>query len=174
MPAEPLIGEISMAAFNFAPVGYAACDGSTLTINSYQALYALIGTTFGGNGTTTFGLPDLRGRIPMGQGTGTGLTARTIGQKIGAESVTLSTANLPSHTHSLVAVTDAGTTSVPTGAYLANTGTLDKEFKTTGTTTNMNAGAIGSTGSGTAVSVMQPGIVLNFYIATEGIFPSRP
>src|SRR5262247_1539362 len=124
--SEPFLGQIQPFGFNFAPTGWATCDGQILSIAQNTALFSLLGTTFGGNGQTTFGLPDLRGRVPIGQGQGPGLANYTLGQTGGQETVTLITSQMPQHTHSLVGVTEAGDTNVPTGAFLANTGALDK------------------------------------------------
>ena len=133
MPSEPFLGEISMSGFNFAPRGYAFCAGQLLSISQNTALFVLLGTTFGGNGQTTFALPDLRGRVPMGEGSGPGLTPKTLGEVSGAETTTLTTNQIPQHNHSLNAVSDAGDTSSPANAFLANSGALDKEYKASGT-----------------------------------------
>ena len=174
MPVDPYIGEISMSGFNFAPEGTLACNGATLASNSFPALYALLGAAFGGNGTTTFNVPDLRGRVPMGSGKGPGLTNKVIGNNGGEESTTLTLAQIPAHNHQMNAVTEAGNTSSPAGAYLANTGPLDKEYIASGTKTAMNAAVIQNAGSGAAHNNLPPYLVLNFYIAHEGTFPSRP
>ena len=126
MPAEPYIAEIFMGGMNFAPRGYSTCAGQILSIAQNTALFSLLGTTFGGNGQTTFALPDLRGRVPMGQGQGPGLTDRSLGEQGGAENVTLTINEMPSHNHTLNAVSEAGDVSAPAGAYLANTGAIDK------------------------------------------------
>ena len=105
--SEPFIGDTVAVGFNFAPVNWHLCDGSLLPISQYQALYALIGTTYGGNGTTTFGLPDLRGRIPVGMGQGPGLSNYTIGQMAGSTTVTLNSTQMPAHNHMIVAAPDA-------------------------------------------------------------------
>lgn len=175
MPAsDAFIGEIYMAGFNFAPRNFAFCNGQILSITQNTALFSLLGTTYGGNGQTTFALPDLRGRVPMHFGQGPGLSNRVQGEVSGTETVTLITNQLPSHIHSLNAVTDAGDTSVPTGALLGNTGALDKEYKGSGgTPTTMGATAIGATGGNQPHANMQPYLVLNFYICLSGIFPSR-
>lgn len=166
-----------MSGFNFPPRGYATCQGQILSIAQNTALFSLLGTTYGGNGQTTFALPDLRGRLPMGQGQGPGLSPRTLGEVSGTETVTLLVTQMPAHNHgfTLNAVSEAGDTSVPTGAYLANTGALDKEYKASGTVVAMNsgAGAVGASGGSQPHSNMPPYLVLNFYIALEGIFPSR-
>ena len=175
MPSEPFIAEIYMGGMNFAPRGFATCQGQILSIAQNTALFSLLGTTFGGNGQTTFALPDLRGRVPMGWGQGPGLTNRVLGEVGGTETVTLLSTQIPAHTHALNAVSDVGDASTPAGSFLANSGALDKEYKssTGGTIVQMNTGAIGSTGNNQPHSNEQPFLVLNFYIAVEGIFPSR-
>src|SRR6476660_7370238 len=131
--SEPFLAEVILFAGNFAPRGYAFCQGQILSIAQNTALFSLLGTTFGGNGQTTFALPDLRGRVPMGQGQGPGLTDRVLGELSGQETVTLISNEIPAHNHALNAVSEAGDASAPAGAYLANTGALDKEYKATGT-----------------------------------------
>ena len=173
MPLEPFIAEIYMGGMNFAPRGFASCQGQLIAIAQNTALFSLLGTTFGGNGQTTFALPDLRGRVPMGQGQGPGLSPRTLGEVAGTETVTLISTQIPAHTHPLNAVSEVGDASAPSGNYLANSGALDKEYKSTGTVVQMNAGAVGSAGSSQPHANLQPYLVLNFYIAVEGIFPSR-
>ena len=170
---DPMLGEIYLSGINFAPRGYLFCQGQILSISQNTALFALLGVNFGGNGSTTFGLPDLRGRVPMGWGQGPGLTPRTLGEMGGSETVTLLSTQMPAHNHGLTAVSDAGDTSSPTGAYLANTGSLDREYKTSGSTTQMNPAAVGISGGNQPHENMPPYLVLNFYIAVEGIFPSR-
>lgn len=166
----PYIGEIKMVAFNFAPNGWAKCEGQLLPISQNQALFALLGTTYGGNGTTNFALPDLRGRVPVGTGQGPGLTPRAIGETGGSENNTLVTSNLPPHNHAILAETGLGTTSVPTGAFLANTGSVDREYATTNNTT---MGSTGVTGSAAPVNNMQPYLSVTYIIALQGIFPTQ-
>ncbi len=173
MPADPFLAEIYMGGMNFAPQGYALCQGQLLSISSNTALFSLLGTTFGGNGTTTFALPDLRGRVPMGWGQGPGLSPRTLGEVGGTETVTLTNTQIPAHTHTLNAVSEAGDVSAPGGAFLANSGALDKEYKTTGTVVAMSSSAIGIAGGSQPHANLPPFLVLNFYIALQGIFPSR-
>lgn len=173
MPSEPFLSEIYMAGLNFEPRGYALCNGQLLSISQNTALFSLLGTTFGGDGRTTFALPDLRGRIPVGMGQGPGLTNRMLGELGGEENVTLVTNQMPQHNHSFHAMSEAGTTSAPSGAYLANTGALDKEYRTAGTAVAMNTNVVGAAGGNQPHDNMPPYIVLNFYIALEGIFPSR-
>jgi microcystin-dependent protein len=173
MPSEPFIGEIYMGGMNFAPRGFATCQGQILSIAQNTALFSLLGTTFGGNGQTTFALPDLRGRVPMGWGQGPGLSPRTLGEVGGSETVTLLTTQMPAHNHGFNAVSDAGDTSAPSGAFLANTGALDREYKASGTSVQMNPAAVGAAGGSQPHDNLPPFLVLNFYIAVEGIFPSR-
>lgn len=174
MPDQPFIGEIYMSGFNFPPKGYATCAGQLLPIQQNAALFSLLGTYFGGNGTTNFALPDLQGRVPMGQGTGAGLTTRVLGEEAGTETVTLISTQIPAHSHTMNAVTDPGNTSSPANAFLANTGGLDPEYKnTTGTMTTMNPGVIGNTGQNLPHNNLPPYLVLNCYIAIVGVFPSR-
>lgn len=174
MSLDAYTGEISMAGFNFAPEDTLACNGATYSSTSYPALYALLGATFGGNGSSTFNVPDLRGRVPMGMGQGAGLTNRTLGSKGGEENTTLTLAQIPAHSHTLNAVSGAGDTSSPAGAYLADTGPLDKEYIASGTKVAMNAGAVQNAGSGSAHNNLPPYLVLNFYIAYNGVYPTRP
>jgi microcystin-dependent protein len=170
---NPFLASIMIFGGNFAPLGWALCNGQILAISQNTALFALLGTTYGGNGQTTFALPDLRGRVPMHMGQGPGLSNYVLGQSGGAETTTLLISNMPAHNHVLNAVTNAGDTSVPTGAFLGNTGALDKEYKTSGTITPMNAGTIGNTGSGLPLNNIQPYLTFSFCIALQGIFPPQ-
>jgi len=169
---DQFIGQISVVGFNFAPQGWMMCEGQLLPISEYEALFSLIGTTYGGDGQTTFALPDYRGRVLVGVGQGPGLTNRTLGEASGFANVTLTVANLPAHTHAINANSGVGTTNIPTNNVLANTGILDKEF---GTTPNTTLGATGSAGSNSpsAINTTQPYLGLYYIIAVEGIFPSR-
>ena len=171
--AEPFIGQISIYAFNFAPRGWMPCDGRLLPIAQYQALFALIGTTYGGDGRTTFALPDLRGRIVVGPGNGPGLTPKTLGEMSGTETNTLLVTNLPPHNHAIKAVTSEGNQNSPTNNLPADTKTLDKEYSNAAANTTMKTSMVGNTGNGTPVNNMQPYLSIGYYIATEGIFPSR-
>ena len=176
--ADPFIGEIRIFAGNFAPRGWAFCDGSTLSISQNQALFAVLGTTYGGDGRTTVGLPDLQGRAPMHAGTGTGLTRRRLGEKGGAATETFTEAQMPSHTHAEIAVpqsrrSTSGTT-VPTDHAL---GLIDSTQDIYGNANNlvaMASASITSTGGGTGSrSNMQPFLAINYIIALMGTFPSR-
>ncbi|MCF3111450.1 tail fiber protein [Niabella sp. CC-SYL272] len=170
---EPLLGFIAMFGFNFAPRGWAFCQGQTMSIAQNQALFALLGTYYGGNGVNTFNLPDLRGRVPIHSGMSNYGPSYNLGQMGGSESTQLRINHLPSHTHEISAVSETGDTELPTGAYLANTGPLNYGYKASGTKTQMNAGMMGSSGNNEPVSNMQPFLVLNFCIALNGVFPSR-
>jgi len=170
---QPFLAAIFLFAATFAPRGYAFCNGQLLSIAQNTALFSLIGTTYGGNGTTNFALPDLRGRVAVHAGQGPGLSDYVLGQSAGSENTTLLVTNLPQHNHSLIATSEAGSTSNPTGAYLGNTGALDREYNTSGTLVNMNAGAVGLAGGSQPFNNLQPYLVVNFIIALEGIFPSR-
>lgn len=156
---QPFIGGIVMFGGNFAPRGWALCDGSLLAISSFSALFSILGTTYGGDGRTSFGLPDLRGRFPMHAGSGPGLSPRRLGEKGGNEDTTLSTFNMPPHTHSHDEVLVRGI-DTPQG-----TGVTD------GAKTGTQASA--STGNGTSFSNMPPFLAVNFIIALVGTFPSR-
>lgn len=186
-----MLGEIRMFGGNFAPRGWAIANGALLSIEQNSALFSLYGTTYGGDGRTTFGLPDLRGRGVVGVGAGPGLTSRGLGQKFGAESTTLSAAQLlpahthdiPGHSHSVNATTADGESTVPTDAYLADDGS-DRIYSSTATAdTTMNAGMIaaspagasGSAGSGTGVTIpsVPPSLVINHIVCMSGYYPSR-
>ena len=173
MGADPFLGEIYIAGFNFAPRGYATCDGQILSIAQNTALFSLLGTTFGGNGQTTFALPDLRGRVPMHFGQGPGLSARTLGEGGGQETVTLTLSQSPQHTHSLMANGNPGTFDVPNGHLISRETAGTPIYGDNASPIAMAANAIGNSGGNQPHNNMQPYLVLNFYIALEGIFPSR-
>lgn len=176
MPSDPFIGEIYMSGINFAPNGYLSCVGQLLSIAQNTALFALLGTTYGGDGRTTFGLPDLRGRVPIGQGTAPGLSAYNLGQVGGSETVTLNTAQIPAHNHGLNAYDTVGDTASPNGSSLANTATLDKDYiKNPGanSTVSLAASSIATAGGNQPHSNIQPYLTVNYYIAIVGVFPTR-
>ena len=170
---ETFLGEIRMFAGNFAPTGWAFCQGQLLPIAQNQALFALLGTTYGGNGTTTFALPDLRGRVPVGFGQGLGLSNKDLGQQFGSETVTLTTAQMPAHSHTVNAVTTEGNQNLPTNSLPANTKTLDKEYSDANANTTMKATMVNPTGGNQPFGVTQPSLGVNFIIALQGIYPSR-
>jgi microcystin-dependent protein len=163
--STPFLGEVKLVGFGFAPRGWALCDGQIMPINQNQTLFALLGTTYGGNGSTTFGLPDLRGRTPIHMGEGF-----KTGQKGGAEGVALDVATMPAHPHPAMGTTAAGTQPLPADAVLAATNNL---YRQPTTLTPLHPGTVGNTGGGQAHNNMQPFLTLNFAIATSGIFPSR-
>lgn len=179
--SEPFIGEIKIVGFNFAPRGYAFCDGSILAISSNTALFALLGTTFGGDGRTTFALPDLRGRVPMGMGQGPGLSDRLYGQDGGEENHTLTVNEMPSHSHTVTVNMACSAEDAETGnpvgkfpAVPAAGGTAVNAYASAATgTMGASTGTANQTGGGQAHNNMQPYLTLNFVIAVEGLFPSR-
>lgn len=170
---EPILGEIRMFAGNFAPYGWAFCQGQLLPISQNTALFSLLGTTYGGDGTTTFALPDLRGRVPVGFGQGPGLSNRVIGQQFGTETVTLTTSQMPAHSHTVNAVTSEGNQNLPTNSLPANTKALDKEYSDANANTTMKATMVNPTGGNQPFGVTQPSLGVNFIIALQGIYPSR-
>lgn len=162
--SEPYLGEIRLFAFNFPPRGWVQCNGQILPIESNQALYSIIGTAYGGDGRTTFGVPDLRGRVPIGVGTGFPLRARD-----GEEEHVLTEAETPSHTHSLNGLDTAATEANPNGHSLAQ-----GPYRTsTANLVDLNASALLAAGSGQGFNVMQPWLAVNFCMAVEGTFPPR-
>lgn len=176
--SEPFIGETIVVAFDFCPRGWAAAEGQLLPINQNQALFSLLGTQYGGNGQTTFALPDLRGRAVTHQGQGPGLSNYTIGQPTGTTSFTLTTTNLPSHTHAaeLKVVPTAGNEGNPVRNSLAAAPTGRTIYSTADPTAAMNSGDINilpTTGGGQSVSNTSPALVMRYCIAIQGIFPSR-
>lgn len=171
---EGYIAQILFFAGNFAPRNWAFCQGQILSIAQNTALFSLLGTTYGGNGQTTFALPDLRGRVAVGTGQGPGLSSITLGQVAGTETTSLLVTQLPAHTHALNASTAAGDASVPTNALLANSGALDREYKAaTSADTAMHTTAIGATGGSQPFSIRNPYLGMNYIICLFGIFPSR-
>lgn len=169
--SEPFIGEIRMFGGNFAPRGWAYCDGQLLSIASNTALFSILGTTYGGDGRVTFALPDLRGRLPMHPGTGPGLSPRRLGDRAGVEAVTLTAAQLPAHNHPLVGTSATPTTAAPGGAQLP---TGSSRVYATGTPDAvLAASSIGSTGGSIPHENMPPFATVSFIIALQGIFPSR-
>ncbi len=169
--AEPFLGEIRMFGGDYAPVGWALCDGRLLSISEYDTLFSLIGTTYGGDGQTTFALPDLRGRIPLHQGKNpsTG-TTYLIGEKNGVESVTLTVPQLPAHTHTVHASSQPGTQNSPANAVWAKNAQL---YSTSAPDGLMNASSLSSVGGNQPHSNLMPFTVINFIIALDGIYPQQ-
>lgn len=174
--SEFFIGQVMMAGFNFAPKFWALCNGQLLPINQNQALFSLLGTQYGGNGTTNFALPDLRSRTPIGYASSVDPSWQPpsvqIGQASGVENVTLLSTNLPAHTHTLNATTAAGTTRNPNNAVYAGTSVL-LHGPANGALVPQNPSTIGATGGNQPHPNLQPYSVLNFCVALSGIFPSR-
>lgn len=170
--SEPFIGEIRMFASNFAPRGWAFCDGQLLQVSQHDALFSLLGTIYGGDGRTTFGLPDLRGRVPLHQGTGPGLSQRRIGSRAGAESTTLTLNQIPSHSHSANCATGGNDIS-PVGKYWStDPGGNSAGYNSAGGAT-MASTAIANTGGSRSHENRQPTLAIGFIISLFGIYPSR-
>ncbi len=168
---NPYLGEIRIFAFNFAPKGWAMCNGQLLAISSNTALFALIGTYYGGNGSSTFALPDLRSRVPIHQGTGHGLSPYNIGQIGGNETVTLNIQQMPQHNHNVQVFNAPGNTNKAGGNYLADS-TSGNLYQSVQNAT-LNAAAVSLSGNSQPHNNIQPYLTLNFCIATSGIFPPR-
>jgi microcystin-dependent protein len=178
---DEFIGVIKMFAGNFAPRNFAFCEGQLLPINQNQALFSILGTTYGGDGRVTFALPDLRGRTPIGTGNGPGLSSIRLGQIGGLESLSLNVGNMPSHTHSLGVSSDPGTTNNPSGSLLAQSNvTIERgsapipaqSFNGTPNAT-MAASSIGASGGSQPVQLRNPYMATNYIICLFGVFPSR-
>ena len=167
---ECFIGEVRLFAGNFAPRNWALCDGQLLPINQNQALFSILGTTYGGDGRTNFGLPDLRGRVPIHEGSGPGLTPRTLGQKGGAEAHVLTVQEMPAHTHTLNARNQRGNANNPAGNVLARKRNF---YSTQPQNAMLSDSAIGTTGGGEAHNNMPPFQALSYIICLQGLFPSR-
>lgn len=173
--ASPYLGEIRMFAGNFAPVGWAFCDGQVLPISQNTALFALLGVQYGGNGTTNFALPNLRGASPMHQGNGVGLSVRTVGEAGGEETVSLSQAQLPYHTHGAVGTTSPANDTNPAGnrwAAADDRGGTRYSNAISGLV-SMAQTAFSPVGSGSPHNNMPPYLTVSFIIALQGIFPAR-
>lgn len=171
---EGYLAEIRMFAGNFAPRGWAFCQGQILSIAQNTALFSLLGTTYGGNGQTTFGLPDFRSRVAVGTGQGPGLSSYTLGQMAGTESVTLAAGNLPAHSHTIGANTGPGTASSPAGNVMATAQDPNRNgLSLYATAVNSAMASTGVTGSSSPISIVQPYHAMNYVICMEGIFPSR-
>ena len=164
--AQPYVGELRMFAGNFAPVGWMFCEGQQLPISENETLFQLIGTTYGGDGESNFNLPDLRGRVPIHQGNGF-----ILAETAGAEEITLTTAQMPIHTHAFLANTAPGTSPNVQGN-LPATSSAVQIYRESAANQNMNPGTVGNTGGSQAHLNMQPFLTLSFCIALQGIFPS--
>jgi len=183
MSTEPFIGEVKLFGFNFAPRGYMTCQGQLLSIAQNTALFSLLGTTYGGNGQQTFGLPDLQGRAPIGQGQGPGLSPYEMGQIGGTESVTITQGQMPMHVHSAIGITvripvnTGNEDSGAAGNYIGNSAPNDQFGPVASPTAALGAPIVGGTtavaGGSQPLGVLNPYLCMNYSIATQGIFPSR-
>jgi microcystin-dependent protein len=169
--SDPFLGEIRMFGFNFAPYGWAMCNGQLLPISQNTALFSLLGTTYGGDGQTTFQLPNLQSRVAIHQGQGSGLSLYDIGQASGSETVTLTQNQMPQHSHSVSASSAPGTSGRPASAVPARS--TGEVYAGSSDGTTMSPSMIGNAGGSQPHTNIQPYLTLNFCIALQGIFPSR-
>lgn len=165
--SEPFLSEIKIFSFNFPPKGWALCNGQLLPINQNQALFSLLGTTYGGNGQTNFALPNLRGRVPIHFD-----SSHNLGEAAGSTSVTVNLQQLPTHTHGLQATNDPSLLDTPGGNFLGKAPAI-QAYGSPASLTPMNAGTVGNLGGSQPHNNMMPYLVLSFCIALQGIFPSR-
>ena len=171
---EPFLGMIALFGFNFAPKDWALCNGQLMSISQNSALFALLGTMYGGDGVTTFALPNLQGRVPLGMGNGPGLTPRTQGEMSGTENVTLLSTQMPQHNHFMTASGDAPTVTSPSDGSLGTAARGSSAIYVSGATTPVNmASSTSMTGGNQPHSNMQPYIAMNYCIALTGVFPQR-
>jgi microcystin-dependent protein len=178
--SQPYVGQILMFGGNFAPAGWMQCAGQLLPISEYETLFNLIGTTYGGDGQSTFGLPDLRGRVPLHMGTGNGLSTYVIGQASGVESVTLTTQQIPNHNHLANAANSPANSKTPQGTILANEGGADADKVSIyapwdtdpANMTTMLPAMVQQTGGNQPHENRQPLLVINFVISLFGVYPS--
>lgn len=169
--SEPFLGEIRLFAGNFAPRGWALCAGQIMSIAQNTALFSLLGTSYGGDGRITFALPDLQGRVPIGWGSGAGLTPRVVGEAGGSSSVSLLSTEIPAHTHA-ANCSSGQTTTQPEGAYWGSGGRGTSLYAST-PSVNLAVNAASPAGGSTAHNNMQPYLGMTYIIALEGVFPSR-
>jgi microcystin-dependent protein len=178
---DPFVGEIRCFGFNFAPVGWAQCNGQIMSIQQNTALFSLLGTYYGGNGTSNFGLPNLQGNVPIGQGNGPGLTSFVIGETGGEPGHTLVLGEMPLHNHNVPAKAGPGATPTPVaGSTLAEghaggrgTGVAINHYTTNARTTTLNPTVVGNAGGGLPHLNMQPSLTMNWCIAMIGVYPAR-
>ncbi len=173
--SEPFIGEIRMFVGNYAPLHWGLCEGQTLQIRSHDSLYSLLGTMYGGDGRIEFRLPDMRGRIPVGEGSGPALSIRRQGEQFGMETTFLVAQNMPPHSHEFQATQNAATATVPTGKVLANTDPYEfyEDIDSNDRFGLLNSHVVESTGGNQAHTNLMPTLCVNFIIALHGVFPSR-
>lgn len=170
------LGEVKMFAGAYAPEDFALCDGAMLTVQQYAALFSLIGTAFGGNGVTNFAIPDLRSRVPVCQGQGPNLTNRVLAQTGGMEGVTLAIADIPVHTHTMMAVTNNANSQSPAGGYLGTMTGGDEQFgpAVAANLRPMSSSVVGYAGANSAHNNVMPSLPISFMICTQGLYPTRP
>jgi microcystin-dependent protein len=174
--SSPFIAEIKLCPYNFAPRGYAFCNGQLLPISQNTALFSLVGTTYGGNGTTTFGLPNLQGRAALGAGQGPGLSTYVLGQTAGTPTVALLSTEMPTHTHAPQGTTNAGDSTAPSGKVWAASvagRSPPPLYSAAAPNTPMTATAIAAIGSGQPHENRQPYLAVTFVIALQGVYPAR-
>jgi microcystin-dependent protein len=171
--SDQFVAEIRIFPFNFPPTGWAFCDGQLMPISQNTALFSLLGTVYGGDGKSTFALPNMQGNVPMQPGQGQGLSLRDLGEMSGVESITLLQSEIPLHTHNISASAADGNTGAPDGQKVAN-GIGVNMYATAGSLTQLNLMALSPAGGGLPHNNMQPYLTLNFCIALQGIFPQRP
>lgn len=170
---NPFLGEVIMFGGNFAPRGWALCNGQLLPISQYSALFSILGTIYGGDGRTTFALPDFRGRLSINPRSGPGLSSYREGERGGQESVYLTISEIPSHNHLINAVNTVGTSTSPTNHILGDSDAFDTEFAASGTPTTMKSDMVRNTGNGLSHTNIQPFLCVNYIIALQGTYPSR-
>ena len=169
--SEPFLTEIKLVSFHFPPKGWALCNGQFMPINQNQAMFALLGTTYGGDGQNTFQLPDLRGRAAVGQGAGPGLTPQTLGYRAGNENATRTTTHLPAHTHTVPASTQPATHATPAPGLLPAAAQNGGAYASAGTAVPLAGGSVGSS---QPFAVRSPYLAMHWCIAVFGIYPSQP
>jgi len=172
--SEPFLGEIRVVPYNFAPKGWAFCQGQVLSISQNTALFSLFGTTYGGNGTSTFGVPDLRGRVAVHVGQGQGLSPYDLGQLGGSETVTLNSSQLAPHSHPANCLNAAGNQYPPNNFIWAVDAAQNPQYGATKAAATMAPNIIGANGNSVAHNNIQPYLTLNYVVALNGIFPQRP
>jgi len=169
---EPFVGEIRMFGGSFAPAGWMMCSGQLLPISENEVLFNLIGTTYGGDGQETFGLPNLQSRVPIHAGTGADAITYQLGEEVGVESVTLNASSIPAHTHAMLATTDAGLSSAPASNILANSSSI-KVYTASAPNAGLHAQAITTTGGNQPHTNIQPYLAITFIISLFGVFPAQ-
>jgi microcystin-dependent protein len=170
--ADPFVAEIRIFPFNFAPKGWAFCDGQLMPLSQNTALFSLLGTTYGGDGKSTFALPNLQGNAPMHPGQGPGLSLHDLGEMSGTETVTLLESEMPAHSHAVSASQADGTSQSPAGEKLA-TGVGIGQYAAPGALTQLSPNALAPAGGSSPHNNMQPYLTLNFCIALQGVYPPR-